>query len=80
MESMKNMAVSGRLVISVIHQPRSSIYDMFDKLYLLSEGKTIYQGKASEATSYFATLGELIDYSHYFINLVDRRLQLSQVV
>jgi ABC-type Mn2+/Zn2+ transport system ATPase subunit len=32
MEAMKNMATCGRLVISVIHQPRSSIYDMFDKV------------------------------------------------
>jgi ABC-type multidrug transport system ATPase subunit len=32
MEAMKNMTTCGRLVISVIHQPRSSIYDMFDKV------------------------------------------------
>ena len=41
MESMKSLAANGRLVISVIHQPRSSIYDMFDKLLLLTEGKSV---------------------------------------
>lgn len=44
MESMKYMAQSGRLVVTVIHQPRSSIFDMFDQLLLLSEGRTIYLG------------------------------------
>lgn len=44
MESMKYMARSGRLVVTVIHQPRSSIFDMFDQLLLLSEGRTIYLG------------------------------------
>jgi len=41
MEAIKNLARSGRLVISVIHQPRSSIYQMFDDLLLLSNGKTM---------------------------------------
>jgi ABC-type multidrug transport system ATPase subunit len=57
MESMKNMALNGRLVITVIHQPRSSIFDMFDKLLLLSEGRSIYLGDATAAVSYFASNG-----------------------
>lgn len=57
MESMKNMALHGRLVITVIHQPRSSIFDIFDKLLLLSEGRTIYLGDAKNAAAYFASEG-----------------------
>jgi len=53
MESMKELVTSGRLVISVIHQPRSSIFAMFDQLILLSEGHTIFQGKADLAVAYF---------------------------
>ena len=57
MECMKDLADNGRLVISVIHQPRSSIYNMFDKLLLLSEGRTMFYGKATEAINHFARLG-----------------------
>ena len=45
MESMKALAKNGRLVISVIHQPRSSIYEMFDRLLLLSCGRVMFLGK-----------------------------------
>ena len=57
MECMRDLSQNGRLVISVIHQPRSSIYNMFDKLLLLSEGRTMFYGKASEAIDHFAFLG-----------------------
>jgi len=57
MECMKNLAASGRLVISVIHQPRSSIFSMFDQLLLLSEGHGVYLGQADLADEYFNRIG-----------------------
>jgi ABC-type multidrug transport system ATPase subunit len=39
--------------MSVIHQPRSSIFSMFDELLLISEGRLIYYGPAADAVSYF---------------------------
>ncbi|KAK9828718.1 hypothetical protein WJX72_001697 [[Myrmecia] bisecta] len=57
MEALWSLAHAGRTVISTIHQPRSSIYSMFDLLYMLSEGKTMYFGPAAEATAYFARWG-----------------------
>ena len=57
MESMKAMSMNGRLVITVIHQPRSSIFEMFDKLLLLSEGRCIYLGEAKRAAEHFAAAG-----------------------
>lgn len=44
-------------VVLTIHQPRSSIYKMFDQLMLLSEGRVMYFGAASAATAYFAQCG-----------------------
>jgi hypothetical protein len=74
MESMKAMAENGRLVIPVIHQPRSSIFEMFDRLLLLSEGRTMYLGSARSATSYFAMLGlvcpKLFNPSDYFLDIL----------
>mmetsp|Transcript_5075 Transcript_5075/g.5201 ORF Transcript_5075/g.5201 Transcript_5075/m.5201 type:complete len:659 (-) Transcript_5075:43-2019(-) len=57
MECMKGLSESGRLVISVIHQPRSSIFIMFDRLLLLSEGQTMFEGLAAEAVDYFRESG-----------------------
>ena len=57
MESLWTLAGGGRTVISTIHQPRSSIYKMFDLLLLLSEGRVMYFGPAKEATAWFTTAG-----------------------
>lgn len=57
MESMKTLANNGRIVFSVIHQPRSSIFALFDRLLLLSEGRVMYSGPANCAVDYFSRLG-----------------------
>ena len=57
MEAMKLLSGLGRLVVSVIHQPRSSIFTMFDKLLLLSEGRTMYMGPSSNVVDYFHSIG-----------------------
>ena len=57
MQALKDLTVDGHTVISSIHQPRSSIFAMFDDLCLLSEGQLIYFGPAQSALEYFAKLG-----------------------
>ena len=47
----------GTTVIMSIHQPRGSIFNAFDDLLLLSEGKVMYCGKAADAAGHFASLG-----------------------
>ncbi len=60
MQCIKDMATTyGRMVISVVHQPRSSIYDMFDQLLLLSSGRVMYLGPAKQSVPYFAELGHV---------------------
>lgn len=49
----KVAALEGKTVLMTIHQPNSEIYDLFDNLILMVEGKFIYQGPASTATDYF---------------------------
>ena len=74
MESMKDLSVNGRLVISVIHQPRSAIFSMFDRLLLLSEGRTMYSGAASDAVDYFASGGfhcqQFYNPSDFFLDIL----------
>ena len=48
----------GMTVISSIHQPRKSIFSMFDRLFLLGAGgKLIYHGAIEDAETYFNTIG-----------------------
>ena len=54
MDLLKELALKGKLVIVVIHQPSSEIYKMFDKLMILDTGGfPVYFGNPIEAISYF---------------------------
>ncbi|EQC42060.1 hypothetical protein SDRG_00903 [Saprolegnia diclina VS20] len=54
---LQKLAQEGRTVLATIHQPSSEIFALFDRLYLLSNGRTVYSGKASESVAYFASIG-----------------------
>eukprot|EP01103_Thecamoeba_quadrilineata_P005447 TRINITY_DN15243_c0_g1_i1.p1 TRINITY_DN15243_c0_g1~~TRINITY_DN15243_c0_g1_i1.p1 ORF type:complete len:644 (+),score=100.96 TRINITY_DN15243_c0_g1_i1:141-2072(+) len=57
MELLNTLAKSGRTIVCTIHQPRSSIFDLFDQLLLLSQGNVVYFGPANKAVEYFAAVG-----------------------
>lgn len=46
-----------RTVIFTIHQPRSNIVALFDRLLLLAKGKTVYSGEFSQCQDFFADIG-----------------------
>lgn len=56
-----SLALKGKTIIFSIHQPRFSIYRHFDKLHLLSKGKTVYHGQADQALDFFAQAGTYTD-------------------
>ncbi|KAI5674497.1 hypothetical protein M9H77_14861 [Catharanthus roseus] len=56
-QTLRGLSRDGRTVIASIHQPSSEVFELFDRLYLLSGGKTIYFGLASEAYEFFAQAG-----------------------
>lgn len=45
------------LVVASIHQPSTATYGLFDKLLLLSQGKTCYYGPLPDVSSYFESAG-----------------------
>ena len=53
-ESMKNIAEQGKTIICTIHQPSSEIFEMFDRLCLLAEGRLAYFGDLNKAYDFFA--------------------------
>ncbi|KAI1432745.1 hypothetical protein GGR50DRAFT_560707 [Xylaria sp. CBS 124048] len=46
-----------RTVIFTIHQPRSNIVALFDRLILLAQGKTVFSGPFSQCQEYFDEVG-----------------------
>lgn len=55
-KTLQDMAKSGKTIITTIHQPSSTVYHMFDKMILLSEGHLLYYGDGHQAMSYFASI------------------------
>ncbi|KAG9442028.1 hypothetical protein H6P81_017882 [Aristolochia fimbriata] len=56
-QTLRGLSRDGRTVIASIHQPSSEVFELFDRLYLLSGGKTVYFGKVAEACEFFAQAG-----------------------
>ncbi|CAI5774290.1 ATP-binding cassette sub-family G member 2-like [Podarcis lilfordi] len=54
---LKRLSRRGRTIIFSIHQPRYSIFKLFDSLTLLALGKVLYHGPAKEALGYFQSIG-----------------------
>ena len=50
--TLKNLAADGYSIAVVIHQPRTTIYNQFDHLLLLSRGRVLFNGEPSRARSY----------------------------
>ena len=54
MDLLKELALKGRVVFVVIHQPSSEIFKLFDRLLLIDqEGYPVYYGDPVDAVVYF---------------------------
>ncbi|XP_063271539.1 broad substrate specificity ATP-binding cassette transporter ABCG2 isoform X1 [Prinia subflava] len=54
---LKRMSKQGKTIIFSIHQPRYSIFRLFDSLTLLAAGRVLYHGPAQEALNHFQSIG-----------------------
>ena len=56
--ALSNLSRLGISVVMVIHQPRFSLFQLFDEIFLLARGgRTIFQGSPREAVGYFIDRG-----------------------
>lgn len=62
MDLLRELALKGKLIFVVIHQPSSDIYKMFDKMIILDTGGyQIYYGNPVEAVMYFKRMDAQIN-------------------
>ena len=74
-KTLKHLASTGRTIIITIHQPRSDIFFLFDRLTLLSTGNVAYTGPTKDCLSWFESLlpGALrphVNPADYLIDIV----------
>ncbi|GIL56549.1 hypothetical protein Vafri_11897 [Volvox africanus] len=76
MANIRSLAEHSRTVVTVIHQPSSEVYELFDKLCLLSGGEVVYFGVASGALSMFEAAGlpcpPLRNPTDHFLHVINR--------
>ncbi|XP_076930162.1 ABC transporter G family member 12-like [Bidens hawaiensis] len=57
-QALRNMAREANLtIVSSIHQPSSEVFALFDDLFLLSGGETVFFGEAKMALKFFSDAG-----------------------
>ncbi|KAF8363920.1 wht-4, partial [Pristionchus pacificus] len=55
--ALKEMASTGKTIITVIHQPSSEVFNMFDTVCFMASGKPAYHGPIKDVCPFFASLG-----------------------
>ncbi|KAG0483048.1 hypothetical protein HPP92_011132 [Vanilla planifolia] len=76
--TLRGMARRGRTMVASVHQPASRVFQMFDSVMLLSEGRCLYYGSGSDAADYFASVG--FPLPGIFVNPADFMLDLANGV
>jgi|WetSurMetagenome_2_1015567.scaffolds.fasta_scaffold00394_16 ABC transport system ATP-binding/permease protein len=62
MDLLRDMTLKGKLIFTVIHQPSSEIFKMFDKVIILDQGGCMaYYGNPVDSVIYFKTLDAQIN-------------------
>ncbi|PAV85479.1 hypothetical protein WR25_06947 [Diploscapter pachys] len=53
-------AEQGKTIICTIHQPSSEVFELFDRVVFLSQGRVAFHGATDEAIYFFSDCGHLI--------------------
>jgi ABC-type multidrug transport system ATPase subunit len=74
MKILRGLANQGRTVVQTIHQPNSEIFELFDRLMLLAQGKIVFYNQKDKAIPYFSSIGfpcpDLTNPADYFMSIM----------
>lgn len=59
-----DLAKQGRTVVCTIHQPSSSLFHMFDHVYMLARGSCVYNGSPRQLVPFLAQSGHVCKPTH----------------
>uniref|UniRef100_A0A182F511 Uncharacterized protein n=1 Tax=Anopheles albimanus TaxID=7167 RepID=A0A182F511_ANOAL len=76
MKHVKQLALRGRVIACVIHQPNSQQLPLIDDLYVLSNGRRIYNGPTTALVPRFAEFGLVCPV---FYNPTDYALEVASL-
>lgn len=68
------------IVVASIHQPSTTTFELFDKLLLLSQGKSCYFGPVANVTTYFEPIAPIpihMNPAEFLLDLVNTDFQSS---
>ncbi len=51
---LKNLAAMGKTIVCTIHQPNSQVFDLFDRVLLMAEGRLAFLGSTADTPTFFA--------------------------
>jgi ABC-type multidrug transport system ATPase subunit len=54
--TLKNLAAMGHSVVVVVHQPRTELFRLLDRLLLMSKGRAVYDGPPNDVRDYLEKL------------------------
>ena len=57
---LRDLAASGRTVVTTIHQPSSEVFEHFSDVVLLANGRMVYQGPIDHMNAHFSSLGQAL--------------------
>jgi len=63
-ELLNKVAKAGSSVLVTIHQPASEVFNSFDSLILLNQGRVMYQGGVEKVPLFFADRGFALPINH----------------
>ncbi|CAF1991935.1 unnamed protein product [Rotaria magnacalcarata] len=75
MECLHQLSRTGCTIVFSIHQPRYSIFKLFDTLFLLSAGRCTYHGPTDSVLNFFSSVGFLCEEHN---NPADFLLDITQ--
>lgn len=54
---LRQLSRQGRTVVCTIHQPTASLFEMFDQVYIVADGRCIYQGDTDAMVPFLNSIG-----------------------